>query len=40
MMSLWTDADAKALAESYGAVALLDKSNLALELVPAILRLA
>jgi DNA-binding NarL/FixJ family response regulator len=40
MMSLWTDADAKALAESYGAIALLDKSKLAFELVPAILRLA
>jgi hypothetical protein len=34
-ISIWTDADAKALAESFG-VTLLDKMNLAYQLVPAI----
>lgn len=35
-ISLWNDDETKALADSYGAVALLDKSKLAYELIPAI----
>jgi DNA-binding NarL/FixJ family response regulator len=35
-MSLWKDDDAKALAESFGAKVLLDKTNLYSELIPAI----
>jgi two-component system response regulator NreC len=37
-MSVSNDSEAKALAESYGAVSLLDKMHLATELVPAILQ--
>jgi two-component system response regulator DevR len=35
-ISLWKDDETKALADSYGAVALLDKTKLAYELIPAI----
>jgi two-component system response regulator DevR len=35
-ISLWKDGETKALADSYGAVVLLDKSKLAYELIPAI----
>lgn len=35
-ISVWTDGETKALAESYGAVALLDKANLAAELISTI----
>jgi DNA-binding NarL/FixJ family response regulator len=35
-MSVWNDEQSKALAESYGASALLDKSTLASDLIPAI----
>jgi DNA-binding NarL/FixJ family response regulator len=35
-MSVWTDPETKALAESLGAVQLLDKASLGVELVPAI----
>ena len=35
-ISLWTDDQTKALAESFGAVMLLDKTKLAFELIPAI----
>ena len=35
-MSVWTDPETKALAETLGAVQLLDKASLGLELVPAI----
>jgi DNA-binding NarL/FixJ family response regulator len=35
-MSLWSDDDTKALAESFGAHVLLDKMNLYSELIPAI----
>jgi two-component system response regulator NreC len=37
-MSFWNDEQSKALAESYGASALLDKSTLASELIPAIMQ--
>jgi DNA-binding NarL/FixJ family response regulator len=37
-ISLWNDDETKALADSYGAVALLDKTKLAVELIPAIKR--
>jgi chemotaxis response regulator CheB len=37
-ISIQNDADSKALAESYGAVKLLDKMTLYTEMVPAILR--
>ena len=37
-ISVWKDEETKALAESYGAVALPDKANLAAELIPAIKR--
>jgi two-component system response regulator DevR len=37
-MSIWTDAESKALAESYGASVLLDKSTLASNLIPAIMQ--
>jgi DNA-binding NarL/FixJ family response regulator len=40
MMSLSADEDAAALAKKYGAVALLDKSNLQSSLVSSILQLA
>jgi two-component system chemotaxis response regulator CheB len=36
--SLWKDEETKALADSYGAVRLLDKTQLAYELIPAIKR--
>lgn len=39
-VSIWNDAEAAALAESFGAVSLLDKANLAETLVPAIVQLA
>ena len=35
-MSVWIDNETKALAESFGAVCLLNKSNLYIELIPAI----
>ena len=35
-ISLWNDDQTNALAESYGAIALLDKANLSYELIPAI----
>jgi chemotaxis response regulator CheB len=35
-MSLWTDPETKALAEYFGAVALLDKTRLADELLPSL----
>ena len=35
-ISIWNDDEAKALANSLGAVTLLDKINLAVELIPAI----
>jgi DNA-binding NarL/FixJ family response regulator len=35
-MSLWNDDESKAVAQSYGASTLLDKSTLALTLIPAI----
>jgi two-component system response regulator DevR len=35
-MSIWTDDEAKSLAETFGAVTLLDKTNLATQLIPAI----
>ena len=34
--SLWTDEETKALAEAFGAVTLLDKANLATDLLPAL----
>src|SRR5258708_3919659 len=37
-ISIWNDEDTKILAISYGAVTLLDKPNLATELIPAIKR--
>lgn len=37
-MSLWKDDETKTLAEAFGAVTLLDKVNLAAELIPAIVR--
>jgi DNA-binding NarL/FixJ family response regulator len=37
-MSIWNDEESKALAQSYGASILSDKSALAPELVPAILQ--
>jgi DNA-binding NarL/FixJ family response regulator len=37
-MSFWNDQDTQALAESLGAVTLLDKMNLSAELLPAIKR--
>ena len=37
-ISVWTDAETKAVADSYGAVALLDKSRLAADLIPAMRR--
>ena len=39
-MSLWNDEETKALAESLGAVQLLDKVSLAVELIPAIRKYA
>jgi DNA-binding NarL/FixJ family response regulator len=39
-ISLWKDDETKAIADSYGAVALLDKTKLAYELIPAIERYA
>ena len=35
-MSIWSDDKAKALAETFGAVTLLDKTNLVTQLIPAI----
>jgi DNA-binding NarL/FixJ family response regulator len=35
-MSIWKDEETKSLAESFGAVVLLDKSTLGTELIPAI----
>jgi DNA-binding NarL/FixJ family response regulator len=37
-ISFWNDDETRALADSYGAVALLDKTKLAFELIPAIKR--
>jgi two-component system, NarL family, response regulator DevR len=37
-VSIWNDHDAKALAERFGAKALLDKAHLSSELIPAIKR--
>lgn len=39
-ISLWNDDETKALAKAFGADVLLDKSNLAAELIPAIRRCA
>jgi DNA-binding NarL/FixJ family response regulator len=39
-ISLWNDEDAKALAESFGAVTLMDKIELADKLIPTIMQLA
>jgi DNA-binding NarL/FixJ family response regulator len=39
-MSLWNDDETTSLARSFGAAALLDKSNLATMLIPTIVRLA
>jgi DNA-binding NarL/FixJ family response regulator len=39
-MSLWNDDETKVLAETFGAVTLLDKATLATELIPAIKRYA
>ena len=39
-ISVWTDGETKILADSYGAVALLDKARLAADLIPAIKRYA
>jgi len=39
-MSLWTDPETKALAESFGAITLLDKANLVTELLPSLGRCA
>ncbi len=39
-ISLWNDEETKALADSYGAIALLDKTKLAQKLIPAIKRYA
>jgi hypothetical protein len=39
-MSIWNDDEARALAASYGAVALLDKATIASGLIEAILGLA
>jgi hypothetical protein len=39
-ISFWNDEETKALADSFGAVALLDKTKLAEELIPAIKRYA
>ena len=39
-MSIWNDNETKSLAETFGAVALLDKATLATELIPAIKRYA
>jgi DNA-binding NarL/FixJ family response regulator len=39
-ISAWNDQDAKALAESFGAVTLLDKVDLGNTLIPAITRMA
>jgi two-component system, chemotaxis family, protein-glutamate methylesterase/glutaminase len=38
-ISIWNDEETKALADSYGAATLLDKVNLANDLIPAINRL-
>src|ERR1700676_965113 len=39
-ISVWNDEDTRALAQSYGAKALLDKMRLGLELIPAVMKLA
>jgi DNA-binding NarL/FixJ family response regulator len=39
-MSLWNDDETASLARSFGAAVLLDKSNLATTLIPAIVKLA
>jgi DNA-binding NarL/FixJ family response regulator len=39
-MSIWQDDETKSLAETFGAVTLLDKANLATQLIPAIKRYA
>ena len=39
-MSVWKDDETKIFAETFGAVALLDKASLAMELIPAIKRYA
>ena len=38
-ISVWHDADTRALARSYGATALLDKMRLGQELIPAVMKL-
>jgi DNA-binding NarL/FixJ family response regulator len=38
-ISVWDDDDTRALAESYGAMALLDKMRLGQELIPTVLKL-
>jgi DNA-binding NarL/FixJ family response regulator len=40
VISVWSNEDAFALAEGMGAIKLLDKTNLASELIPAIIKLA
>jgi hypothetical protein len=40
VISVWCNEDAFALAEGMGAVKLLDKTDLATELIPAIMKLA
>jgi hypothetical protein len=39
-ISIWNDDETKVLADSYGAVEFLDKTNLGYELIPAIKRWA
>ena len=39
-ISVWDDAETKALAEGYGAVKLLDKVSLGTHLIPSILEIA
>jgi DNA-binding NarL/FixJ family response regulator len=38
-ISVWNDEDTRALAQSYGAAALLDKMRLGKELIPAVMKL-
>lgn len=38
-ISVWNDDDTRALAQSYGATALLDKMRLGQELIPAVMKL-
>lgn len=39
-ISVWNDEDTRALAQSYGALVLLDKMRLGQELIPAVMKLA